>query len=302
MFIFQTCLPEHWVCDGRAVCDNFRDEGEITCTHKYCQDTKRKRCANQPICLSPDAFCDGNRDCPDGHDESPNTCTARNCQNYNRTICPNGKRCIKEEFFCDGNRILGQFSINQCDGNADEDEEMCAKWCKEKNAKLLCPYGIHSAMCSNGSSCIIDPQEAATSNYIDSLWECIFTQSMWINIQNKCDGKSQCPLGEDEDESECKELSIPWAAMISFVLIALPFATVCWMIRKNAIASSIYCNVCSPPTKLKDYEWKRIKSFIVIAQNIIEGRIPIAASQFHQSYLNVHNNSSDVKFLICYMQ
>ncbi|GBG82140.1 hypothetical protein CBR_g34421 [Chara braunii] len=205
---FQRCMSGieqcvHWEreCDGVKDCADGSDEGD-RCKSFDCSALDRYKCPSGGVCMNvrtatedqwryrdlidpyTQYLCDGVKDCADGSDEDPSFCSSYDCNEdmphmplrnssvFRETLlykspphrrgCPGGRGgCLVEEKLCDG--------VVDCvgDGGSDERDEYCKK-----------------RGCSPSS--------------LFSLFQC--ESGRCINRQLVCDGKKDCPDGDDEGE------------------------------------------------------------------------------------------------------
>ena len=105
----NSCIPDGWVCDGKADCDSGDDERSCSaCT------PQEFKCQSDNRCIPAGWACDGSPDCADGSDE-------RQCPNPPLDVtqcqegtfrCQDGLSCIPLRRVCDGS--------NHCRDNSDE--------------------------------------------------------------------------------------------------------------------------------------------------------------------------------------
>ncbi|CAL2030446.1 unnamed protein product [Caenorhabditis brenneri] len=197
------CIPKAWECDNMKDCHDGADEadcepndcseGQILCEHGGCVS---------------DAFkCDGHRDCYDGSDENycgpisyrfsenssfnfedPNH--YKNEGGYDKNgclpgfgLCDNEKLCIPNRSFCDG--------TDDCMYGSDE-----------KNCTRGGPGDIYSKIFAKAFKNPCNHMFACRRvNYGDDKEE-----RVCINQTDVCNGKKDCPLGDDESE-DCSQCS-----------------------------------------------------------------------------------------------
>lgn len=105
------CIPEHWVNDGMADCQNGIDEEAACALNTW-------RCAGEDICLPMTSVCDGFEQCYDGSDEGDH-CEAEchgplgeHCVSCIQT--PRGPACICESGF-ELDAEMQCADINECE-------------------------------------------------------------------------------------------------------------------------------------------------------------------------------------------
>ncbi|EGT37799.1 hypothetical protein CAEBREN_11879 [Caenorhabditis brenneri] len=186
------CIPKSWQCDNMKDCPNGADE--MDCEPSYCPE-------GQMLCehggCVPGAYkCDGHDDCYDKSDEKycghisyslsenpsfnfgdPNH--YKNDGGYDKNGCLPGfglcgiqQLCIPNRSFCDGKE----------DCFKESDERNCTSGGTDENSW---PSTISRNPCQNKFVC-----------EKKHFWD----DQKCINQEELCNGKKDCPLGDDETE------------------------------------------------------------------------------------------------------
>nr|XP_045618924.1 low-density lipoprotein receptor-related protein 1-like isoform X2 [Procambarus clarkii] len=200
------CIDESWTCDGVSDCPNGNDESLAKCSNKTCSENQFRCSSGQCIPLS--WVCDHREECRDGSDERncPTscsdhqfTCRTGNCIPFNwrcdkDTDCNDGsdeegcpETCGTWEFQCDNKRCVALSTT--CDGDDD-----CGDGSDER---------LHR--CSTLRSTAEPVAEPCPSNMIACLPNYADKEIVCIFHSDECNGKEDCPLGEDEICWECHE-------------------------------------------------------------------------------------------------
>ncbi|KHJ43618.1 Low-density lipoprotein receptor domain class A [Trichuris suis] len=165
------CLPADKICDGVPDCDQKEDE-------KNCGECRKDqfRC-NDGTCLPLSAYCNGVHDCVDLSDEG--NCT---CNPAFQFSCDDGW-CYMKEQRCDG--------IAQCADLSDEAQCSCAELLAKQHPERICDQ---VADCQDLS----DEQNCGARSIYTSANAFICYAGRAIDVSKVCDGKKDCPLGDDE--------------------------------------------------------------------------------------------------------
>ncbi|XP_066593540.1 basement membrane-specific heparan sulfate proteoglycan core protein [Prorops nasuta] len=167
-----SCIPKESVCDGFDNCP--RAEDELYCDRE-CTPTQFK-CATGNKCIEDTYRCDGHADCPDHSDENcqplANQTNTQPCAD-GYLPCDNGV-CISKNFFCD----------NSYDCHDESDEKNCPGT-------------------SGGGSGEKEPHRNCNGDeFTCSDGTCLPRSAL-------CNGRRDCPRGEDETNCHRGESSSP---------------------------------------------------------------------------------------------
>ncbi|KAK6619502.1 hypothetical protein RUM43_012259 [Polyplax serrata] len=220
------CVSLSWKCDLEPDCSDGSDEADCSQEPHVCNDNEFE-CA-YPRCVKKDFKCDGDNDCGDWSDE-------QNCPNTESSCGPsefkcNGGRCIPELWKCD--------EETDCENGEDETE------CTEKLPKTC---GPDEFSCNNGN-CILktwlcdnvqdcskgEDEENCEQTCHETQFNCAAHRKNdssvslvrkspkplinCIGRKHVCDGKKDCPRGEDErncpkkkkceSDTKCQQLCV----------------------------------------------------------------------------------------------
>jgi len=201
-----TCLPVEVICDGVADCKEGEEENDCD---SFIYNTTFQCGGNQTIHLS--TVCNGVFDCRNGFDERMHVCQ-QECS-ISQTRCDSGQ-CIKNRYRCDGfYHCLDKSDESNCDPAFvarkmdSKIKDKCtivvkvltywssltgyshfplSKFCLYElnifNLLETHPLGTHLKHCQ--------------FHNCTGLFKC--KSSYCLSFTNVCDGKSDCPHGDDE--------------------------------------------------------------------------------------------------------
>uniref|UniRef100_A0A6Q2ZPB6 EGF-like domain-containing protein n=1 Tax=Esox lucius TaxID=8010 RepID=A0A6Q2ZPB6_ESOLU len=231
------CVPQTWLCDGKADCKNGADE--LNCAPKQCTDSEF-RCSNGQ-CVSASFVCDEDSDCDDGSDESscpPATCDPASFQ-CNNSVCvprlwacdqdadcldgsdewpqncgtqsPKGapKPCSSQEFHCGSGECI--HSSWECDGGFDcldrSDETNCNRaTCRPDEFQCgdgTCIHGSHQ--CNRQYDCrdLSDEIGCVNVTHCEGPTRFKCRSGECISMEKVCDKQRNCRDWSDEPLREC---------------------------------------------------------------------------------------------------
>lgn len=211
----HTCVPGHQKCNGVPDCPHAEDE------HACPPKCRTDEFACDDLCISMLFYCDGHYDCSDKSDESfcPEIRKNHTCPPDHFT-CTEGT-CIPMDFVCDGHP----------DCLDDADEKTCSgpiiqmdRDCPPPNYK--CEDGEETCIaeryvCDGEKDCV-DGSDEMDCGEMKQHHDCLPAQGMFacnksseydldircIPSDQVCNGKPQCPNGEDEGKI-CSEKLCP---------------------------------------------------------------------------------------------
>ncbi|XP_076032414.1 uncharacterized protein LOC143020142 [Oratosquilla oratoria] len=194
----EYCIPVAWLCDNDSDCKDNSDERN--CTKKESCTESEHQC-NNGDCIYALWRCDSKEDCLDGSDEFDCDVVPHECLETEFECAPNS--CIEIHYLCDG-------------------EEDCQNGADEQNCgNMTCP--TNTFRCNDGKCvdlrwrCDGDPDcfgvgedelDCPDGNQQPPDCEPFYfaCQNSCIHQSRHCDGKMDCPYGEDEEDCDlCRE-------------------------------------------------------------------------------------------------
>ncbi|XGW18121.1 hypothetical protein V3C99_002602 [Haemonchus contortus] len=224
------CIPLEWLCDGLKDCTNGLDESHCSYLHTCPEGDFICRSGD---CVSSHYKCDGEVDCPGGEDENgceffsayePASSVVHTACHANMFQCRHGP-CIAKAYICDG----------EMDCPLGEDERNCTKPGESPSQRSEPPVECnnpgmvmcadHTAcfpkhwICDGEADCLDESDESDCALSVDKFLAESVTElchpgehrcdggSRCIPMNRTCDGKLDCPDGDDEGPL-CKECEV----------------------------------------------------------------------------------------------
>uniref|UniRef100_A0A2M4B8R2 Sortilin-related receptor n=1 Tax=Anopheles marajoara TaxID=58244 RepID=A0A2M4B8R2_9DIPT len=200
----STCLPKQWRCDTEVDCPDGSDE--LNCTQNACESWKFM-CVTDRMCIYKTWQCDGEPDCKDGSDEqncpatnttTPEIGTGGGSKKPGINFEP-GQQCHDWMFKCGNDRCVPYWwkcdGVNDCEDNSDE------QGCGEKG-------GSGSTSSTTETSTTVPSRPGPPTRRKDRMCgqhEFRCDSGVCISKRDVCDGRKDCPGGEDEDNCPPKK-------------------------------------------------------------------------------------------------
>ncbi|CAL2030442.1 unnamed protein product [Caenorhabditis brenneri] len=191
------CIPKPWKCDNIKDCQNGADE--IDCEPNSCKEGEML--CNNGVCVPGTVKCDGHKDCYDESDEK---------------FCGHISYSLKENY----RFFYGDPNHYKYDGGYDENgclpgfglcgtPQVCIPNRSFCDGIQDCSYYSDENHCTPGGPGGKNDWFSRTENPCKNMFAC--KKNHWrdqkcINETEVCNGKQDCPLGEDESK-KCSECS-----------------------------------------------------------------------------------------------